>query len=100
MAFEALRFIHAAGVLADHQVRDTAPCDAEVRSKLIEATLLSFERIIEACVDHEVDFLLLTGDTFDESDRSLLSRRSRHRRLRRAGASRFSGCLGIVQRPA
>jgi DNA repair protein SbcD/Mre11 len=74
MAFEALRFIHAAGVLADHQVRDTAPCDAEVRSKLIEATLLSFERIIEACVDHEVDFLLLTGDTFDESDRSLQAR--------------------------
>jgi DNA repair protein SbcD/Mre11 len=74
MAFEALRFIHAAGVLADHQVRDTGPCNDEVRSKLIDATLISFERIIEACVDSEVDFLLLTGDTFDESDRSLRAR--------------------------
>lgn len=74
MAFEALRFIHAAGVLADHQVRDTGPCGGEVRSKLIDATLISFERIIEACVDNEVDFLLLTGDTFDESDRSLRAR--------------------------
>lgn len=74
MAFEALRFIHAAGVLADHQVRDTGPCDDEVRSKLIDATLNSFERIVEACVDNEVDFLLLTGDTFDEADRSLRAR--------------------------
>jgi exonuclease SbcD len=74
MAFEALRFIHAAGVLADHQVRDTGPCDDEVRSKLIDATLISFERIVESCVDNEVDFLLLTGDTFDESDRSLRAR--------------------------
>ncbi|NQV26776.1 MAG: hypothetical protein HQ518_20685 [Rhodopirellula sp.] len=74
MAFEALRFIHAAGVLADHQVRDTGPCDEAVRSKLIDATLLSFERIVEACIDNEVDFLLLTGDTFDEADRSLRAR--------------------------
>jgi hypothetical protein len=74
MAFEALRFIHAAGVLADHQVRDTGPCDDEVRSRLIDATLISFERIVESCVDNEVDFLLLTGDTFDESDRSLRAR--------------------------
>ena len=65
MAFEALRFIHAAGVLADHQVRDIGPCDDDVRSKLIDATLLSFERIVEACVENEVDFLLLVGDTFD-----------------------------------
>lgn len=74
MAFEALRFIHAAGVLADHQIRDAGSCDDAVRSKLIDATLISFERIIEACVDHEVDFLLLAGDTFDESDRSLRAR--------------------------
>lgn len=71
MTLEALRFIHAAGVLADHQVRDAGPCDDDVRSTLIDATLVSFERIVESCVDHEVDFLLLTGDTFDESDRSL-----------------------------
>ena len=74
MAFEALKFIHASGVMADHQVRDTGPCDDKVRSKLVDATLLSFERIVEACVDHEVDFLLLTGDTFDETDRSLRAR--------------------------
>ena len=74
MAFEALRFIHAAGVLVDHQVRDTGPCDDDVRSKLIDATQLSFERIVEACVDNDVDFLLLTGDTFDEADRSLRAR--------------------------
>jgi len=74
MAFEALKFIHAAGVMVDHQVRDTGPCDDKVRSKLVNATLLSFERIIEACIDNEVDFLLLTGDTFDETDRSLRAR--------------------------
>lgn len=74
MTLEALRFIHAAGVLADHQVRDAGPCSDDVRSTLIDATLVSFERIVESCVDHDVDFLLLTGDTFDESDRSLRAR--------------------------
>lgn len=74
MTVETLRFIHAAGVLADHQVRDTGLCDENIRSTVIDATLTSFERIIESCVDHEVDFLLLTGDTFAESDRSLRAR--------------------------
>lgn len=74
MAVEALKFIHAAGVLVDHQTRDVGPCEESVRSELIDATLTSFERIIEACVENEVDFLLLTGDTFDEADRSLRAR--------------------------
>lgn len=74
MAFEALRFIHAAGVMADHQVREIGSCSDEIRSELIDATLTAFERIIEACVEHEVDFLLLTGDTFCEADRSLRAR--------------------------
>jgi DNA repair protein SbcD/Mre11 len=74
MAFEALRFIHAAGVLIDHQLRDVARVSPGMRSTLLDATTTSFERIIEACIEHEVDFLLLAGDTFDERDRSLRAR--------------------------
>ena len=74
MAFEALRFMHAAGVLIDHQLRDVASVSPGMRSTLLDATTTSFERIIEACIEHEVDFLLLAGDTFDERDRSLRAR--------------------------
>jgi len=74
MPFDTLRFIHAAGVLLDHAPHDVGTVSVDVRSGLLDATLTSFERIIAACVEHEVDFLLLTGNTFDEQDRSLRAR--------------------------
>ena len=74
MPFQALRFVHAASLLVDHQLHDVGPVDDDLRPSLIDATVTAFERLIEVCVDQEVDFLLLTGDTFCESDRSLRAR--------------------------
>lgn len=74
MPFEAFRFMHAAGTLVDHQLRDVAGLDDGLKPRLLDATLTSFRRIVDRCLEHGVDFLLLTGDTFDESDRSLRSR--------------------------
>ncbi|MFP6765014.1 MAG: hypothetical protein VB858_15410 [Planctomycetaceae bacterium] len=74
MPFQALRFVHAASLLIDHQLHDVRPAADELRPTLIDATITAFERLIEACVDQDVDFLLLTGDTFCESDRSLRAR--------------------------
>ena len=74
MPFQALRFVHAASLLVDHQLHDVGPVDDELKPTLIDATISAFERLIEVCVDQEVDFLLLTGDTFCESDRSLRAR--------------------------
>jgi hypothetical protein len=70
-----LTFIHAAGVLVDHQARDIAASgEEELRTALLDAAGSAWQQIIEACVVHDVDFLLLSGDTFCEADRSLRAR--------------------------
>lgn len=74
MPFQALRFVHAASLLVDHQLHDVGPVDDELKPSLIDATVSAFEKLVEVCVDQEVDFLLLTGDSFCESDRSLRAR--------------------------
>jgi|GEM_PF-1422324 len=74
MPFEALKFIHATGLLVDHQVRDVGAVSEEARSLIVDASLQSLERLVEVAVDQCVDFVLLTGDTFCEQDRSLRAR--------------------------
>lgn len=74
MPFEALKFIHATGLLVDHQVRDVEAVSDEARPQIIDASLQSLERLVEVAIDQSVDFVLLTGDTFCEQDRSLRAR--------------------------
>ena len=74
MPFEALKFIHATGLLVDHQVRDVGTVSDEARPLIVDASLQSLERLVEVAVDQNVDFVLLTGDTFCEQDRSLRAR--------------------------
>ena len=93
MPFQALRFVHAASLLVDHQLQDVGRVADALRPTLIDATLTAFERLIETCVDQDVDFLLLTGDTFCESDRSLRARvtiREGFECLREAGIEVFA----------
>lgn len=92
MPFQALRFVHAASLLVDHQLYDVGPVDENLKPSLIDATVTGFERMVEVCVDQEVDFLLLTGDTFCESDHSLRARvalREGFDMLREAGIEIF-----------
>ena len=93
MPFQALRFVHAANLRVDQQLQDVGPVADELKPTLIDATVTAFERLIEACVDQDVDFLLLTGNTFCESDRSLRARvaiREGFECLREAGIEVFA----------
>ncbi len=74
MPLQPLRFIHACDILVDHQLRDLGTLERDAKAIAVAATVTSFERIIEASIDHDVDFLLITGGTFDERDRSLRTR--------------------------
>lgn len=91
---ESFRFIHAARLLLDHQLRGV-PTDGslssqpgnqqsaaaaragssgislEVRQRIEDATITAFNRVIDACLTHEVDFLLLVGDSFERNDQGL-----------------------------
>lgn len=68
---ESFRFIHAARGMVDHPLHGTGAAPEAMREIAEEATVTAFERVIDACLEHEVDFLLLAGDCFDKNDRTL-----------------------------
>jgi len=87
MAFEPQRFIHAANIRLDVpvSVQTTETLTDELRFAFEDATLHAFEEVIEACVRHDVDFLLLSGNVFVEADRSLRARLALLKGVRRLG---------------
>ena len=74
MPFEPIRFIHASNLRLDSQITGIGDCPDDFREVLETATITAFERVIDAAVEQGVDFVLLTGDSFDEHDRSLQAR--------------------------
>ena len=74
MSFEEIRFVHAANIGLDTPVRTTDVLPPRVVDDFEQARLHSFERVLAACIDRKVDFLLLSGDVFIERERSLHSR--------------------------
>lgn len=76
MAFAQQRFIHAANVRLDVpvSVQTSEVLSDDLRLAFEDATLTSFEFVIRSCVEHRVDFLLLSGNIFVEADRSLRAR--------------------------
>jgi DNA repair protein SbcD/Mre11 len=74
MPFEPLRFLHAANIRLDQPIGETYPLPSRVASIVQDATRAAFERLIGVAIERRVDFLLLTGNTFNEADRSLAAR--------------------------
>ncbi len=74
MPYETLRFLHAARALVDHPLRETGPVGLDLRGLVRGATTNAFHKVIGECIEHDVDFLLLTGDALDQSDFSIKAR--------------------------
>ena len=53
---------------------ETGPLPDEIREIVEESTLTAYQRVIQESIKHSVDFVLLTGNSFDENDRSLRAR--------------------------
>ncbi len=93
MARQPLRFVQASRLLLDHQLAgprapggvaralssdgafdssgSLAALGADDRAVLRDASLIAWKRLIDACLEQEVDFLLLGGDCFDDRDEGL-----------------------------
>ncbi len=71
MSAPPFRFVHATSLRLDQPLRDIGEVTPDVRRLAEDATLIALERIFDACVDHQVEFLLLTGNCFDRSGLSL-----------------------------
>jgi hypothetical protein len=68
---ESFRCIHAARVLLDHPLRGSGAVAGDVRRVIEDATFVSFENIIDACLVHNVDGLLLSGEIIDVDNKGL-----------------------------
>lgn len=64
-------FIHAADLHLGTPFSGLGHSDAGWQKTLVEAPFTAFRRIIDYCIGHEVDFLLLAGDVYDSSQQDL-----------------------------
>jgi exonuclease SbcD len=74
MAFAPVRFLHAADARLDEAIGEIPKLSPRLASILQDATRAAFDRFIAAAIDHNVDFVLLAGNTFVEADQSLAAR--------------------------
>ena len=70
----SLRFLHAGQCRLDLAVTGVGSVPRPVQTTLEDASLIAFDRLMQAAIDREVDFVLLGGDTFRADDRSLRAR--------------------------
>ena len=64
-------FIHAADLHIGSPFKGISVESAEVAEQLQKSTFSAFDALIKACIDHQVNFLLVAGDVYDGADRSL-----------------------------
>src|SRR3989338_7959088 len=65
------RFVHTSDLHLDSPFTSLSELDLAIAGKLRDATLTAFDRIIDLCIEREVDFLLVGGDIYDGAYRSL-----------------------------
>ncbi len=76
-------FIHAADLHIDSPFKGVSAQSPELAEELQKSTLRAFENLIDACREHEVDFVLVAGDVYDGADRSLGAQLKFHDGLKR-----------------
>lgn len=64
-------FIHAADLHLDSPFKGLADTPAHIFQEIKESTFLVLDRLVEAAVARHVDFILITGDLFDNEKQSL-----------------------------
>ncbi len=66
-----VRFIHAADLHLGSPLRVVASESPRLKTRLDEAGYRAVERLVEAALRYEVDFVVLSGDIYDQESRSV-----------------------------
>jgi len=66
-----MKFIHAADLHLDTPFSSINSFSGELQEKLQKSTYTAARRVFQTAIDQKVDFVILAGDTFDDTDRSL-----------------------------
>ena len=68
-----VKFIHAADLHLDSPFKSRTKMPASILEILMESTYRSVTRMVDFAITERVDFILISGDVFDQSNRSLKS---------------------------
>ncbi|SEH87267.1 DNA repair exonuclease [Tardiphaga sp. OK245] len=79
----AYRFVHAADIHLDSPLRSLAMRNPELAALVGNASRQVFERIIDLCLDEQVQALILSGDLYDGEQTSMKTARFLADQLRR-----------------
>lgn len=88
----AVRFVHAADLHLGAPFEGLREIDEDIGNLLRSAPFEAFERIVQLCIDRQVDFLVVAGDVYDSRNPNLLARlrfRDGLKRLDDAGIEAF-----------
>jgi DNA repair exonuclease SbcCD nuclease subunit len=66
-----VRFVHCADLHLDTPFRGVASVSPDMAAVLARATFASWDNIVALALDQRVDFVVVAGDVFDSTDRSL-----------------------------
>lgn len=77
------RFVHAADIHLDSPLRSLALRDPALADLIGNATRRAFVRIVDLCLEEQVDALLLAGDLYDGDQTSMKTARFLAEQLRR-----------------
>ena len=83
----AYRFVHAADVHLDSPLRSLALRDPRLAEFVGNASRQVFSRIVDLCLDEQVNALLLAGDLYDGEQTSMKTARFLAEQLRRLDAA-------------
>ncbi|MDY6861794.1 MAG: DNA repair exonuclease [Thermodesulfobacteriota bacterium] len=85
-------FIHTADLHLDSPFKGISEVSKEISLELTESTFKAFNKIIDLCIEKQVDFLLIAGDIYGGADRSLRAQlrfRDGLKRLSEAGIKSY-----------
>ncbi|WP_026866580.1 DNA repair exonuclease [Jeotgalicoccus sp. S0W5] len=68
-----VKFIHAADLHLDSPFKSRTKMPASILEILMESTYKSVTRMVDFAISERVDFILISGDVFDQANRSLKS---------------------------
>ncbi len=90
MSRQGFRFVHATSLCLDEHLTGTGALTAEDRQLAEDATFRSWDGVVQTCIDAQVEFLLLTGNSFNAKTNSLRARVALERGFEKLAAHQIS----------
>ncbi|MDA3937397.1 MAG: DNA repair exonuclease [Actinomycetota bacterium] len=84
---DSVRFIHAADMHLGAPFKRVQAADPRVRDALLAASAGALDRIVDICIDRDVDFLAIAGDVFDSPSPHPAAQHAFRRAMERLQAS-------------